>query len=101
MVGRALEGADCESEPGEVTVDVERHLLLVVTAGVGPAGEESPLLIDGLPVQTHGRDGGTVHVVEMRAVGTVLRDDLRMHGFALGAARKLRVGAVIRVLGGW
>jgi hypothetical protein len=35
--------------------------------------------------------------MEMRAVGPVLRDDLRMNRLVLGATRKLRVRAVIRV----
>ena len=81
-------------------MDVERHLVRVVAAGVGPAGEEAPLLVDGLPVEAHRGHRRTVHVMEVCAVRPVLGDDLRMDGLVLGATRKLRVGTVIRVLVG-
>ena len=97
MVGRPLERADREAEAGEVAVYVQRHLVRVAAAHVRPAGEEPPFLLDGFPIQAYRCHGGAVHVVEVRAVGPVLGDDLRMHRLTFGATRKLRVRPVIRV----
>src|SRR6185312_12876884 len=67
---------------------------------VRPSRQESPLLVDGLPVQAHRGDRCAVHVVEVRAVGSVLRNDLRMHGLMLGPTRKLGIRTVIPILVG-
>src|ERR1700732_3939580 len=46
VVRRPLEDAHREPKPGEVAVDVQGHLVRVVAAGVGPAGQESPLFVN-------------------------------------------------------
>jgi hypothetical protein len=97
VVRRPLERTDREAEPGEVAVDVQRHLVRIVAVHIRPAGEEPPFLVHCLPVEAHRRDRGAVHVVEVRAVWPVLGDDLRMHRLVLGTTRKLRVRPVIRV----
>lgn len=97
VVGGALERADGKAQPGEVAVDVERHLVGIIAVGVRPAGEELPFVVHHLPVQADRGDGGAVHIAEMCTVRTVFGDDLGMHRFVLGESGELRIGPVVRV----
>jgi hypothetical protein len=76
-------------------VNTQGHLGGVVTARVGPAGDESPYFVDGLPVEADRRHGRAVHVSEVGAVGTVFHHDLGMHRLVVGAPGTLRVGAIV------
>src|SRR5271165_6924640 len=67
-----------------MAVNTQRHLVRIITARVGPAGEEPPLFVDGLPVQAYRRHGRAVNVAEVGAVGSVRR-----------APRKLRIRPVV------
>src|SRR6478735_4885366 len=66
-------------ESGEVAVDAKRHLVRVVAAGIGPAGEEAPLLVGVFPVQADRCHGGAVDIPEMCTVWPVFGDELRVH----------------------
>ena len=95
MILRSLEDADRSAQAEQVAVEPQRQIVGIVAARVRPARDELPFVVDDLPVQHPGRDRGVVHVLEMGAVGGVLRHDLRMHRFALGAPGEFRIRPVV------
>ena len=95
VVLRALERTDRAAQTEQVAVEPQCQIVRVVAAGVRPARDEPPLVVDDLPVQHPGRHRGMVHVLEMRTVGGVLGHDLRVYRLTLGAPGELRVRAVV------
>ena len=83
MILRTLENADRSAETEQVAVEPQREILGVVAMCVRPTRNELPFVVDDLPVQDPRRHGGVMHVLEMGAVGGVLRHDLWMHRFML------------------
>ena len=82
----ALEGGDRAAEADHPAVDPQHHVVRVVAADVGPAGEELPDRSVGVPVERDRRDRRVVHVAEVHAVGAVLGDDLGVHRLASALA---------------
>src|SRR3984957_11665832 len=95
MILGAFEHADRATQAEQVAVKPQREILGVVAARVRPARDELPLVDTELSAHPRRGHRGMVYILEIRPLGIILGDGLRMHGFAFVPPRELRIRAVV------